>query len=131
MKPSRNVLSFLVLFALSACSDPSLPLVCTDAGCESGLWVRLDRPLPDGTLLSLDIGTGPAWNVVCGQDADCEDGIFFSGLVTNWVGITVSDESAAHFSEHRPDYSDFYPNGEDCEPVCATAEIEVAVPTVD
>ena len=114
-----------------SCSSPTPPTLCTDAGCDSGLWVELDQAAPDGTVISIEAapGLGPAWTVTCGIDTPCTGRIFFGGMVAPSVVITITNDAGTVVSDYQPEYEGQYPNGPSCEPVCPVATIRVALPS--
>lgn len=121
------VMGLVACAIVGSCSDPGGVEECTLIGCVNGLWVKFDQTPPPGTVVTLVLGSTP-WRVTCGADANCSQGIFFSGLRVDYVLIRVTIGGNSTDYERRPEYVETTPNGPTCEPTCFNAVVLVAVP---
>lgn len=122
---------FLTACALSgiACADATM--VCTLIGCESGITVHL-ASLPNGPF-RVDVKPSGANDVAyvyeCSDAAQCRQDIFFAGLITDHLTVTVQVGAASRDTEAvQVQYASHRPNGPNCEPDCRTATVTAQVP---
>ncbi len=119
----------VLLLLLAGCSE-STGIECTGIGCASGLQVNFDRVPPSGTVVILQFDSSEVrWEVECGTDANCSNGLFFPGLVVDYVALRLVTAEGEILHELRPEYEVSHPNGPDCPPTCRNATVTVALPT--
>jgi hypothetical protein len=123
-----RLLSAAVLSSI-ACS--SAPTVCTLIGCESGITVDL-ASLPSGPF-RVDIKPRGASDVAyvfeCDTAARCRQDIFFAGLISDYLIVTVHVGAATRDTEVvQVQYASHRPNGPNCGPDCRTATVTAQVP---
>jgi len=117
-----------LLLLLAACSESEpTGIECSGVGCANGLQVNFNRVPPLGTVVILEFGQTP-WRVECGTDADCSNGLFFEGLLVDYVAVRVTTAEGGILHELRPEYVETRPNGPDCPPTCWNATVTVALP---
>jgi hypothetical protein len=127
----KSVASLLAVLAFAgSCREPIR--VCSLVGCESGLTVHL-ASLPSGPF-RVEVRPSGAYDVVyvfeCTSSANCRQEIFFAGLVSTHVEITVKTGIGSRTTESQfLTYTHFQPNGPECEPDCQRADMTVPVPT--
>lgn len=139
---TRTHLLVLTTAMLAGCQ--TFALSCTDAGCESGIFLELDGPADPGDhtlVLTFDSTTvtcvvDPANPGAAGEGCDGPDGLvaFYwvdgRGLQANVYGTTPAEldvlltgPSGTLVDETIfPAYSTLAPNGEACGPICDVAE---------
>jgi hypothetical protein len=123
-----RVLTYIDLSGI-ACSG--LTTVCTLLGCESGVTVHL-ASLPGGPF-RVEVrprGAGDAVYVFeCNVGASCRQVVFFAGLITDYLVVTVKVAGAVRDTEiTQVTYVSHRPNGPNCEPDCRTASVIAQVP---
>ncbi|HJQ35979.1 MAG TPA: hypothetical protein VKB93_02460 [Thermoanaerobaculia bacterium] len=121
---------FATLAAATACS--SATAVCTLIGCESGVTVHLSA-LPSGPF-HVEVKPSGASDVRyvfdCTGASDCRQDIFFPGLITEDVIVTVTVGSASKQTQvSNLAYESQRPNGADCPPDCRTVTVVAQIPT--
>jgi hypothetical protein len=121
------LLSAVPLLALSTSSSSCGGLACTLIGCESGLIVRFTGNVPAALTVTASPETGPSQTRDCSTVQACS-AVFFVDLITDDVSITVESAAGSTTQSFTPTYRRFQPNGEDCDPICRIAEIEMNIP---
>ena len=104
------------------------PKYCTEIGSQHGVFTILDSYGGPATGASGTITIGETdYEFDCSDDSTsrhyCEDGVLTliidvgttATYSVSWGDESVQDEVELEFEEFRP-------NGEDCDPVCLTAE---------
>ena len=116
---------------LMACEEPKY---CTEIGCSSGLTLNITDSYGfpagdtygtitiDGEQIEYDCRDENESAVFCGEGLiriQIEGGELLS------YSINIDDAEGAQVSEVALSFEEYQPNGEDCPPVCYTAEVEV------
>jgi hypothetical protein len=129
----RRLVLALPVFAFGAPACDSVTGVCTQIGCDSGLWVRLDA-LPAGAF-SVDVyavtpNASPSYRYECSPGPlACLQEIFFTDFVGDRPYIRVTTTVGTVLYEIPTlSYETFRPNGPRCDPECRTAETTVTIP---
>lgn len=112
---------------VSGCTESLTNLNCPDRGCANGLRLTFDSPLPDGTIVTLELGEVP-WTVVCGSDVDCSESLFFEDLRSEFLVVRVRTGSSESRYTIEPAYGVQDPDGPHCPGECHYAE--VAIPPI-
>jgi hypothetical protein len=117
--------------ALSSIACSGVTTVCTLIGCESGITVHL-ASLPSGPF-RVDVKPRGAGDVAyvfeCSDAMHCRQDIFFAGLITDYVVVTVHVGAATRDTEVvQVQYTSHRPNGPNCEPDCRTATVTAQIP---
>ena len=127
MRRLRWVMCALAAALVAGC-NPFAPQFCTLIGCDSGLTIGFDRDLPPGSIVTLDTGGTPV-TVECGGAATpCGASLFIEGLRAESVTVRVETPTGTVEEFFQPRYSRSRPTGEDCEPECWNARIEIFLP---
>lgn len=138
--------SFLPLAALAAIASlaPACTTTCTDLACEDRLAFVFDRTAPLDYTVTVTVGgaTGTAdctaaahpgeegpfrvelSNGVGFVECSTESLILIAAPTQASITITYADGTNTNATA-KPAYEEFYPNGEDCEPVCQQTEVEI------
>jgi hypothetical protein len=140
----RPALACLAL-AVAALALPSCSQTCTAIGCVDGLDFVFDEEIPLDYTVTVEIGgrTGTrdctAATVEAGATetsgpltGELDDVVTCSTTFLRIAGsppeatiaIVYADGTRTDASA-RPAYEESHPNGEDCEPTCYNAEIEI------
>jgi hypothetical protein len=130
--------------AVTGVVAPACTTTCTDLGCEDRLTFVFDEPAPLDYVVTVTVGgkTGTAdctqathgggegpflveltegvGRVECGTDSLT----LLAAPTQASITITYADGTNTDATA-KPAYEEFYPNGEDCEPVCNQAEVEI------
>ena len=122
---------FLTACVVSSIACSGATMVCTQIGCESGITVHL-ASLPNGPF-RVDVKPRGAADVAyvyeCSDVAHCRQDIFFAGLITDYLIVTVQVGAASRDTEAvQVQYASHRPNGPNCEPDCRTATVTAQVP---
>jgi hypothetical protein len=122
---------FFTACVLSSIACSGATTVCTLIGCESGVTVHL-ASLPNGPF-RVDVKPRGASDVAyvyeCSDGAHCQQNIFFPGLITDYLTVTVQAGAASRDTEVvQIQYTSHRPNGPNCEPDCRTATVTAQVP---
>ena len=122
------VLPLITSFTSSGCA-----VGCTTIGCDGGLIVRFVGNLPiSATAVSLDPDQkplsprSPPGSVECHNGQPCA-ALFFPEFKASTVVVTAQSQGGSTSQTFTPTYRRFQPNGEDCEPICRIAEIEMTL----
>lgn len=139
----------LGLTGLAACE---IPLMCTEVGCQDGLFVDLQptQPLWDGTWRVAAEGdtlqAACSFTVVDGRiderldeegcamlyEVSGDDGISLDWMLTTQdpeVELAIAHEGVELVHEVvEPAYETIAPNGEACGPICTSASVSVEIP---
>jgi hypothetical protein len=133
------VLVFAVILVLMV-SGPFVPVqMCTLVGCIGGIDIKVIG-LPESIPfeVSLKFPSGETQTVKCGGETDesipfetsCPpDGAFFSlppdVKPPQEITATVTTSDGQWTETVQPEYEKFQPNGDDCPPICYTADIVI------
>ena len=124
----------LLAGSTSACALFDNDLVCTLAGCESGITVRLPS-LPAGAfkieLLVLRTGTeGEAsYLYECDGGSSCRQEVFFPSLTPSRVAVRVTTGEGVRTTDFPTvTYTVTQPNGKECGPTCLNATLAPSLP---
>lgn len=112
-----------------ACSG--VTQACTDIGCESGVKVHLSAmpTSPFRVELRTLTGQGVAYVYDCADASKCSQDIFFPGLITDHLIVTVHVGTAARDTDiPQMTYVSHRPNGPNCPPDCRIATVTADVP---
>ena len=115
------------LISVSGC-DPFAPRVCSLVGCTSELTVRLiGVPQTEYVLEIRSPGSDPIV-FECDPEAPCESVLRLRDFAPESVEVSIRSDAGSTTQVFEPDYTEDYPNGPDCEPLCLTATIRVSMP---
>jgi hypothetical protein len=123
--PSSRTFATLALPLFLASCD------CTEAGCASGLEVRLGQPVTEPlTIEAYSLGPdNPRYVYTCSDASRCNmSGAFFEDYLPSSVSIRVTVGARTRTQSAQPAYRSFSPNGRDCGPTCRTAVVDIAAP---
>jgi len=133
--------ALLALVVGIACGSP----VCTDLACESNLTFDFDGEyLPEGDYeITVESSNGDAFCELTvhedrSSDADCAGDFEVDPSVRDVVVYDTPESAALEITqggepvteiESEPEYSDYYPNGPDCDAVaCQVAFVTAELP---
>lgn len=125
----RRGLGWLPVLALAAagCADSSYGPACTLIGCEDGLAVDIEGPLPAAYTVTL---TAPGQSPVvfqCAPAAECIRPLFAGGFTPETVEVRVEADGIDVRETFEPAYVVSRPNGALCPPECRQATVVVDV----
>ena len=116
-----------------ACSGASTEIVCTLVGCSSGLRVHLSAlPSQPFRVEVTEPGSATAYVFDCTDNPSlCAQTMFFPDLIAQSSSLTVTVRvgtatRATHVNQVT--YSHVRPNGPNCGPDCATADVTAQIP---
>ena len=123
------------IFLLTACASVLPAKMCTLVGCSGGLSIDI-KDLPSGAdyQVSVTLPSGETITQVCGDtpensfEKSCNTSGVFIALQPDVsppesVKIEVVMNGRTYSQEFTPEYEKFQPNGEDCSPICYSADI--------
>jgi hypothetical protein len=139
-----HVLPVAALAAITSLVVPACTTTCTEVACEDRLAFVFDEPAPLDYVVTVTIG-GETGTADCTAAAHGGEQDPFRVELSNGVGvvecgseslvlidaptqasITITYANGTNTdATAKPAYEEFYPNGEDCEPVCQQAEVEI------
>ena len=112
---------------LSACLlSPACAMVCTGAGCVSGLELLFDRELATDAVVRVELEGGAPWIIDCSEQP-CGSRIFLTGLFVDRVRISITEGGVEVVRTVEPGYEEWQPNGPDCDPTCHVAEVSIVL----
>lgn len=125
--PVISLLLFLS-FCTTGCNDSGFfgGLVCTQIGCEDGLYIQISEERPDFLSLTIFLNedTEPFSSIECTNSFQyCIIGI--DGLTPETVSIEIKWKDGEFIRSYTPDYAKNQPNGPGCPPICTQASIEI------
>lgn len=106
--------------ALVSCKSP-LSVVCTDVGCDSGLFIELEGPTDESFTITAISGSSEPRVIECTAAEACW--LFIPDYAPALVRIIYESADRTVEGEFDPDWELRYPNGRDCGPACVNATV--------
>lgn len=115
----KHLFIILLVSLFSACT------VCTEIGCVDGIVIELTPESQDSVKVIAVNRSGFTESLNC-VGSECPTPIIMEMTDAEWVSVQVKRDSITIQDDTFPViYSEFRPNGENCDPVCTQATIDI------